>query len=105
MEKVIRVVIYRINGTSEDILVPNELNSLQGIVGGHIETLTLSRSLIIVCDEEGYIKHKRRNPFLDCIYGDFFICGADGDEFASLTDIDKRTFETLMKERKTVCGR
>ena len=105
MGKVIRVAIYRTNGTSEDKLVPNELSSLQGIVGGHIETLTLSRSLIVVCDEEGYIKHKRRNPFLDCIYGDFFICGADGDKFASLTDADKRTFETLMKERKTVCGR
>ena len=105
MGKVIRVAIYRTNGTSEDKLVPNELSSLQGIVGGYIETLTLSRSLIVVCDEEGYIKHKRRNPFLDCIYGDFFICGAYGDEFASLTDIDKRTFETLIKERKTVCGR
>ena len=105
MGKGSRVVIDRTNGTREEKLVPNELSSLQGRVGGHIETLTLSRSLIVVCDEEGYIKHKRRNPFLDCIYGDFLICGAYGDEFASLTDIDKRTFETLIKERKTVCGR
>lgn len=78
-------------------VVENDLESMQKLVGGYIEVVTISRDpkLILICDEEGLLKGKAINSSVpdlrefryapQMIAGDCFICGASEDgEFASL---------------------
>lgn len=36
--------------------VPNKLHTLQQLIGGYIESVTLCSDLVILCDEEGRLK-------------------------------------------------
>lgn len=89
MEEKIDILLFKTDGSYEEIAVLNELNELQKLVGGYIETVTISNEIILICDEEGRIKNKRSNPHLRDICGDFILCGADGENFRSLTEKEK----------------
>lgn len=65
--------------------IENTLESLQQIVGGYIETVTLADNAVIICNEEGRL---RDLPFNCHIFGGDFVgtiifAGVDEDEFAS----------------------
>lgn len=74
-------------GPSDDkfreLLIPNELDVLQQLVGGHIETVTIATDAVIICNEEGRILGLDPN----CNYcgidfvGPILIVGTDGEEF------------------------
>lgn len=73
--------------------VKGELEELQGLVGGYLETLTdFGNNMVVVFDEEGRLKGLpyNRDFFVSYgvfdIYGDAFICGIEEDDFGSLTD-------------------
>ena len=83
------------------MVVPNDLHTLQDLVGGYIETVTIpvtprignEKDLIIICDEEGKLKEGVQPNFwcltaCDEIYGPVLVVGADGEDFGSLTDRD-----------------
>ncbi len=95
--KRIKVLLIKTEGPAEVKYVKNELSELQKLVGGHIETVSFSASMIIVCDEEGLLKGKQPNPAYKSICGDFFICNTAGDEFTSLSDNDVRNLRLLFK--------
>lgn len=64
--------------------IENSLKNLQTIVGGYIETVTISSDAVIICNEEGRLKAL---PYCCTICGiDFFgtivFAGIDGEEFA-----------------------
>lgn len=67
--------------------VENDLAEIQKLVGGFIETVTLSRTAVLICDEEGYIKGREFNCFIHNrfsaipIIGTIVVVGVDGDEF------------------------
>ena len=67
--------------------IPNELEALQAAVGGYIETVTLTRDCVVICDEEGLLKGKPFNiriagiPFV----GPIVVAGVDGEEFTDAT--------------------
>ena len=70
--------------------IEDKLEEFQKIVDGLIE-VTYDRMLpgcVIVCNEEGKISNLPMNRFVgpDIIFGTFFVCGEDGEEFCSLTD-------------------
>lgn len=77
--------------------VENELRALQGVVGGYIETVSpFEDPVLLVCDEEGIWKNypfNRRVGHGMQIFGTFFLCGVDGEEFADMPEelIDKYT--------------
>ena len=83
------------------MVVPNDLHTIQDLVGGYIETVTIpvtsrignEKGLIIICDEEGKLKEGVQPNFwcltaCDEIYGPVLVVGADGEDFGSLTDHD-----------------
>lgn len=38
------------------VWVQNDLRTLQQLVGGHIETVTLTEDLVLICNEEGFLQ-------------------------------------------------
>ena len=62
--------------------IPNTLHDLQQAVGGNIEVVDYKDGLIILCDEEGYIKGKEPNVFGIC--GPVVVCRTKGEDFASV---------------------
>ncbi len=75
--------------------IDGTLETMQEIVGGLIQTLyPFDDSVTLVCNDEGKLMNLPANHCLrdengqvyDIACGTFFICGIDGDSFASLTD-------------------
>ena len=68
--------------------IENTLESLQGIVGGYIETVTMGNGVVMICNEEG------RNIGLpyNCTVGGVSFCGTvaiagtDEEDFADCPD-------------------
>lgn len=67
--------------------VKNDLKSLQTEVGGYLEPIALCNNLVLICNEEGKLRGLPPNRQLgnDIIAGDFFLVGAKGEDFVSLT--------------------
>ena len=80
--------------------IKNDLKAFQETVGGLIESVPFgNKQFVLVCNEEGKLRDDLKpNRFvsfrdhLDVIYGDFFICGFDGEDF---TDIPEK-YETII---------
>lgn len=53
----IRAVVKRPGEAAFMTVINNELETLQKIVGGYIETITIADNLVIVCNEEGKLKN------------------------------------------------
>lgn len=73
--------------------VKNTLEALQQAVGGPIETVTLARDAVIICNEEGRLMglpHNCRFLGIDFV-GTILVVGVDGDEFSGLSDADAKT--------------
>lgn len=78
-----------------------ELSELQKLVGGYIEMHSLGGGLMLVCDEEGYLKGKPFNQTVQLSYGsvdivgDFFVTrvNLEGD----FVDLRKSDIEKLKK--------
>lgn len=68
--------------------VEDKLEIWQEIVGGYIEVVNLTDTILIVCNEEGKIKGLDINFAWhhDIIVGTVCFVGEDGEEFRSLTD-------------------
>ena len=80
------------------ILVPNDLHTLQELVGGgYIETVTAGVDPVVklICNEEGVIRMdieyncvircKDTSGTFDCpFYGPILLVGADGDKFTDV---------------------
>ena len=84
-------------------IISNTLESLQRIVGGYIETVTLSSNLVIIVNEEGAINGM---PF-NCtycgahLYGPIIWAGISRDEFSDVpftTEGFKRVNSNLYEE-------
>lgn len=99
-----KILIYKVGEDPTLAVVPNELGSYQGIVGGLIEFVTLWEEdnihVSVIVNEEGKINGMKPNrawpvdgEVVDVFFGDFLVIGADQNtgECVSLTDkqIDK----------------
>lgn len=88
MEKEIKVLVVKPFTEPEEMIIKNELHDLQDIVGGYIEVVPFN-DVLIVCNEEGKLfglPYNRKFGDYDILVGNFFICGADEEDFGSLTD-------------------
>ena len=66
--------------------IENTLEKLQWIVDGYIEAVSLTRELVVICDEEGRLKGKEHccNIAGADFVGTIIVAGIDGDEFGDL---------------------
>lgn len=64
----------------------NSLGNMQAFVGGYIETVAIAEDAVIVCNEEGRIKGLDFNCTVADVefYGDIFVCGIKGADFADV---------------------
>lgn len=88
-------VIYKEPGKESEVRnISNELETLQELVGGYIEPVTLSARLVLIVDEEGKPKKKEDNFYVpalhDMIVGPAIFVGVDegGEEFGDISDED-----------------
>lgn len=80
----IKVVIFEPGKPGRIDYIPNKLQNMQRVVGGHIETVHLCRDAVIVCNEEGRLQGLPENRLGIC--GTFFVARDDGgEELVSLT--------------------
>jgi len=94
-EPVIKVLKVEPDKAPKLIEMPNELETMQEIVGGYIQVFPLADDVAIVCNEEGKMNGMELNrpiyydgKIVEIIAGTFFIAGDDLSigEFVSLTD-------------------
>lgn len=85
MSKKIKVLTKRPGALPRSVWISDTLENLQRTVGGYIETVTLQRGLVVICDEEGRLKGKPYNCTINGVsfVGDIVIAGQKGEE---LTD-------------------
>ena len=83
MKKFIRVLIKEPGKAAEMRTIENTLESLQKIVGGYIETVTMFADLVIICNEEGRIKRMPLNCEICGVdfVGPIILAGVDGEDF------------------------
>lgn len=93
--------------------VDDSLDSMQKLVGGHLEVVCpFKDSVVMVCNEEGKLKGLPSNKIicdsdgkcLDIVVGTFFLAGKGEDEFIDFpTDLlDK--YISLFSKKKIFCG-
>ena len=97
----IRVIMCPANRAPYTCWIENSLSNMQRIVGGYIETVNIAEDAVIVCNEEGRLIGLPENKSLPVrgFCGDCFICGADGEEFASLQENAKRFLLSNCRKR------
>lgn len=101
-EERIRVWIKDPGKKPESIMILNELDMLQDLVNGYIETVTLAEDLVIICNEEGRLLGMPHNCRIGGIgfCGPVVIAGVNGEEFASAPGEDalRQDLPQLWKE-------
>jgi hypothetical protein len=92
-EEKIKVVLCEPGKTARVAEIGNTLEELQATVKGSIEAFyPFPEPVCIICNEEGKFNgmipnravYGEGNQMLDVIFGTFFICNCQGDNFASL---------------------
>lgn len=84
--------------------ISNSLEDMQRYVMGYIETITLSETAMLVCNDVGKLADLTPNRILkignshDVIRGDFFICGWSGDEFCDISDEDAEKYTKMFSK-------
>jgi Domain of unknown function (DUF3846) len=99
--KNIRVLVYEPGKEPEERTIPNNLEALQGIVGGDIEVVSLSRSLKLICNEEGRLRGLPPNrvvPHFGAICGTFLVAGQRGADLCSLVDLEIEVLRGAIRE-------
>lgn len=67
-----------------EIIIPNKLETLQQLVGGYIESVTIAEDACILCNEEGRIRGMEHNcKYLGIDFcGPILIVGTAGEDFS-----------------------
>ncbi len=84
----IKVIIKRPGEDPHEKLINNSLETLQTIVGGYIETVTLATDLAIICNEEGRIMGLPYNCDVCGVsfVGPIIFVGVREDEFCDVPE-------------------
>lgn len=92
------------NYNLEEIEVENKLEALQKIVGGYIETVTLTHEkAVMIVNEEGVLLNLTLNPAASAlagvrIVGPALIVGVCEDDFC---DLDPDTAKRIITKKKS----
>lgn len=76
--------VYKEPGKAPEIIdAGNSLEALQFLVQGYIETVTLLADVVLICNEEGWLRGMPYNCRLSnlTLVGPILLVGRDGDEF------------------------
>ena len=80
--------------------IDHTLHNLQQVVGGYIQAIyPWDDPVALVCDEEGLLKQREFNRYIDpevVIFGAFFICGLGEEDFADLPEAMIEKYAALL---------
>lgn len=88
--------------------VPDKLENLQAIVGGHIQAIyPFQDHVALVCNEDGIGEGLEFNRMIlerqyGGIFGTFFICGLGEDNFISLTPEQMKTYKKRFQKAEVI---
>lgn len=87
------------------VCIANTLEALQSLVGGYIETVTIATDLVLIANEEGFLRGLPDNCQLlgMRLVGTIVLAGVKGDEFDDVPlsyDQARRLFPQLWEVRK-----
>lgn len=89
--KPVRVLLCNQSELARFEEIENDLTTFQSIVGGLIESVPFFQGTVLICNEEAkMLQGFKPNRFvalggtLDLIYGNFFLCGFNGEDFADI---------------------
>lgn len=88
--------------------VQDELKDLQAIVGGHIQAIyPFEDHVALVCNEDGIGLQLEFNRMITerqygGIFGTFFVCAIDGENFASLTPEQMKTYKKRFQKAEMI---
>lgn len=91
----IKVLVVEPQSKPYIAIINNDLESLQAMVGGSIELVSLSDTTDMICNEEGKLMNLPANRRFgnDIIAGRFIIVGSDGGEhFTSISQEDIKSY-------------
>lgn len=93
--KSIKVLVVEPNKDPYSLNVVNDVKPMQGIIGGYMESVTLSNRLVVICNEDGLSLGLEKNKHVVhgnlgkvSFVGTYFFAAYEGSEFTSLTDED-----------------
>ena len=103
----ITILVKEPNEEPQVVTIENDYSKISDLVGGYIETVTLGKKLMLVCNEEGKLKRMPLNFFLcfpdenpsDIIVGPAFFCSFDAEgDFISLNPAQETLARNLIME-------
>lgn len=97
----IRAVVKLPHMKAEVTEIENDLEALQRLVGGNIETVTWTDDMCIICNEEWrLLKLEKNMPFLGMWFGGPVIfVGVKGDEFDSLSETNAKLVLSMIRNK------
>ena len=99
MADMIKVVIKNPGFSAKTWEIENRLETLQDIGDGYIEMIPISKTIVLIVNEEGKLKGLPVNFYLrdlrDYIVGPAIFAGVKGEDLTSLSDSQAKR---LMKE-------
>lgn len=102
-----KIVLVEPGREAREAEITGSLQSMQQLVGGLIQTMyPWEDPVALVCNDEGKILGLPFNRVLedyDLIAGPFFICGIQGENFASLTDQQVKTYLEKFRRPQIIC--
>jgi hypothetical protein len=94
--KIINVIIKRVGKDPHIEEIKDDIDVMQGIVGGYIEVISVGDGMHMVCNEDGIrdgLKHNFRTD-TGIIYGDVFF--ARSDEKGDFKSVSQKDHEALV---------
>lgn len=84
--------------------IENEFRNFQDLVGGYIEILPLSPTLLLLCDEDAKCKGREGNRHVgsQIIAGTFAIVGDAGENFRSLSESEQRNLLSFFADPEQI---
>jgi hypothetical protein len=113
-EATIRVAVFRPGADVTYETLPNELEDMQKLVDGYIETLALSNTLTAICNEDGKIRRLPSNRLVggpggtrtfDILVGTFFVARMHEEDFASIYERDEHRLNAWKPDKIWYLGR
>lgn len=85
--------------------IDSSLESMQEIVGGYIQAVTLNDNILVIMNDEGKINGlppnrawvSKRGEVLDILCGNTFCCRSAGEDFGSIEEEDISVILEILK--------
>lgn len=104
--RIMKILAVRTGELPEVIDIEHSLDAKSEFVGGYIQTISLSSTAILVCNDDGKVIGLKPNRVIpgDFIAGDFFIVGFDGrDDFCDISDSDAALYMEFFSSPNSYC--